>query len=87
VVAILREIHAGSVPAPELAVRTNWLADPFARGSYSYIPVGATPADMDALGAPAGLRLLFAGEATVPAHYGTVAAAMISGLREADRLL
>jgi len=87
VVAILREIHGGGVPAPELAVRTNWLADPFARGSYSYIPVGATPADMDALGAPAGPRLLFAGEATVPAHYGTVATAMISGLREADRLL
>src|SRR5690606_15035356 len=35
VVAILREIHGGSVPDPELAVRTRWLADPFARGSYS----------------------------------------------------
>ncbi|MBY0277889.1 FAD-dependent oxidoreductase [Candidatus Binatia bacterium] len=85
VLAILREIH-GAIPDPELAVRTRWLADPFARGSYSYIPVGATPDDMVALGEPAGPRLLFAGEATVPAYYGTVAAAMISGLREAERL-
>lgn len=87
VVAILREIHGGAVPDPELAMRTRWLADPFARGSYSYIPVGATPDDMVALGEPAGPRLLFAGEATVPAYYGTVAAAMLSGLREADRVL
>jgi monoamine oxidase len=87
VLAILREVHGGAVPDPERALRTRWLADPFARGSYSYIPVGATPADMDALGEPAGPRLLFAGEATVRAYYGTVAAAMISGLREAERLL
>lgn len=87
VLAILREVRGASVPEPELAVRTRWLADPFARGSYSYIPVGATPDDMAALGEPADARLLFAGEATVPAYYGTVAAAMISGLREANRLL
>jgi polyamine oxidase len=87
VLAILREVHGSGVPDPELALRTRWLADPFARGSYSYIPVGATPADMDALGDPAGPRLLFAGEATVREYYGTVAAAMISGLREAARLL
>jgi len=42
---------------------------------------------MDELGAPVGERLLFAGEATVPAYYGTVAAAMLSGLRETRRLL
>ena len=87
VLAILREVRGAAVPDPELAVRTRWLEDPFARGSYSYIPVGATSDDMVALGEPADARLLFAGEATVPAYYGTVAAAMISGLREADRLL
>lgn len=85
--AILSETFGASVPSPELATRTRWYTDPLALGSYSYIPVGATRADMDALGAPASERLLFAGEATVPESYGTVTAAMASGLREARRLL
>jgi len=87
VLAILRETFGATVPSPELATRTRWYTDPLALGSYSYIPVGATAADMDALGAPASARLLFAGEATVPESYGTVTAAMASGLREARRLL
>ena len=87
VLAILREMFGDDVPPATQFVRTRWYADPFALGSYSYIPVGASAADMDALGAPVGERLLFAGEATVPAYYGTVAAAMLSGLREARRLL
>lgn len=87
VVAILRQTFGAGVPSPERMVRTRWYTDPLALGSYSYIPVGATRADMDALAAPASERLLFAGEATVPESYGTVTAAMASGLREARRLL
>ena len=87
VLAILREMYGGAVPEPTKLVRTRWYTDPFALGSYSYLPVGASGADMVELGTPVGERLLFAGEATVPAYYGTVAAAMISGLREAQRLL
>ena len=41
---------------------------------------------MRQLGEPVGERLLFAGEATVPEYYGTVHAALVSGLREARRI-
>lgn len=85
--AILGEIFAMAVPEPTHFARTNWYADPLAFGSYSYLPVGASAFDMDTLGAPVGERLLFAGEATVRDYYGSVPAAMLSGLREAQRLL
>jgi monoamine oxidase len=41
---------------------------------------------MRTLGAPEGTTLLFAGEATEPEYYGTVHAALLSGLREARRI-
>ena len=84
---ILAEISGDGVPAPTHATVTHWGDDPWALGSYSFVPVGASRGDMDALAEPVAGRLLFAGEATVPAWYGTVHAAMGSGLREARRLL
>ena len=60
--------------------------DPYSLGAYSYVPVGAGAGDMDALAAPVGRRLLFAGEATVAAHRATVHGAFLSGLREARRI-
>ena len=77
----------GRAPQPVRAVRTGWMADPFALGAYSHVPVGAKPADFDALGAPVGDRLLFAGEATCRQHWGCVHGAYVSGLREAARFL
>jgi monoamine oxidase len=87
VLQILAEIFAIEVPAPTHFLRTRWTADPWTGGSYSYIPVGASLNDMNILAAPVGERLLFAGEATVPEYYGTVHAALTSGIREAKRLL
>lgn len=85
--AILTEIF-GAAPPPPTAVRTTrWLSDPFSLGSYSHIPVGASPSDMDALAAPVGGRVLFAGEATNSDYYATVHGAMLSGIREGKRLL
>jgi monoamine oxidase len=84
--AVLGEILGQEVPAPLAVAVTRWRDDPFARGSYSYLPVGASPDDMRVLGAPEGERLLFAGEATVPEYYGTVHGALLSGLREARRI-
>lgn len=86
VLAVLEEIFGPGIPAARAVTVTRWRHDPFARGSYSYLPVGASPADMTTLGAPVGERLLFAGEATVPEYYGTVHAALLSGLREARRI-
>ena len=65
---------------------TGWASDPFAQGSYSYIALGATPDDIDALAMPVGERLLFAGEATTRIHWGSMHSAYVSGLREAARL-
>ena len=58
-----------------------------AGGSYSFLPVGATPEDMDELAAPVGERRLFAGEASYKARYGYADGALSSGLREAQRLI
>jgi monoamine oxidase len=65
----------------------DWGADPFARGAYSWVPVGATDAPA-ALGVPVGGRLFFAGEATDTAgDTGTVHGAMATGLRAAAEIL
>ncbi len=66
---------------------TRWAEDPFALGSYSYLAVGSSPADRDALAEPIDDRLLFAGEATSSGGYpGTVHGALRSGVREAERV-
>jgi monoamine oxidase len=75
----------GAIPAPLSVDVTRWAADPFARGSYSYMAVGATPDDIEALAAPVG-ALGFAGEATARTHWACLHGAYVSGLREAARL-
>lgn len=74
------------VPEPTAMVRTNWSKDPWARGSYSYLPVGATPELRRALGTPIGDRLFFAGEATDLGDPGTVHGARASGMRVATQV-
>jgi monoamine oxidase len=83
---VLRDLFGPEVQAPRRIEVTRWDSDPFARGSYAYIAVGATPEDIEALAAPVGDRLLFAGEATVRTHWACLHSAYVSGLREAARL-
>lgn len=86
--ASLRAAYGADVPAPLVVRATRWHADPFARGSYSYLPPGATPEDRLALGGPDwGGRLVLAGEACEPAHAATVHGALISGRMAAEALL
>jgi monoamine oxidase len=75
-----------AVPPPDATAVTRWTTDPWARGSYAFVPVGATKAHLAELARPESERLGFAGEATDPVFYGSVHAAMRSGLREARRL-
>jgi polyamine oxidase len=86
-VALARQTAArmGDEPEPTTTYVTRWHSDPFSMGSYSYIPVGAKPADFDTLGEPFD-RVLFAGEHTIQPHHQTVHGAVLSGLREATRL-
>jgi len=85
-VAALRRMFGPSVPRPEAFRITRWAADPFSRGSYSYLHVGASPDDHDLLGTPSG-RVQLAGEATWSDDPATVHGALLSGLRAAGRLL
>jgi len=86
VMTVLRTIYGPEVPGPRDAIVTRWGQDPFARGSYSSLPPGATPDDLAALAAPVAGRLFFAGEATSGDYQGTVHGAYQSGLRAAQEL-
>jgi monoamine oxidase len=83
----LRTIFGDDIPEPEAALVTRWGADEFARGSYSYLAIGATPDDRDDLAAPIGGRVFFAGEATSPDFAATVHGAYLSGLLVAEEIL
>ena len=74
------------VSAPIGMLRSAWSVDPFALGSYSFIGVGSSPADRDALAAPEGRRF-FAGEACSRDHAGTVHGAYSSGEAAAKAVL
>lgn len=69
----------GAVPTPAGMVRTSWSTDPYALGSYSYLPVGATPQARAALAEPVGGRLFFAGEAVHADNPATVHGAQATG--------
>lgn len=76
-----------SAPEPTGALVTRWAADPYARGSYSFLAVGCSPDDQRALAEPVSARVSFAGEATHEEFFATVHGAYLSGLREAERIL
>ncbi len=84
---VLRTVHGGPIPRPTDVVITRWKNDPYSNGSYSYIPVGSSPADQETLSQPVSGRILFAGEATSTARYGYADGALSTGIREAKRLL
>ncbi|XP_039024276.1 probable polyamine oxidase 5 [Hibiscus syriacus] len=82
-------------------LKSKWGNDPLFLGSYSYVAVGSSGADLDTMAEPLPkicgseldqgvhypLQILFAGEATHRTHYSTTHGAYFSGLREANRLL
>ncbi|XP_058832128.1 possible lysine-specific histone demethylase 1 [Topomyia yanbarensis] len=52
-IAVLKSIFGNSaVPQPKETVVTRWRADPWARGSYSFVSVGSSGSDYDLLAAP-----------------------------------
>lgn len=84
---VLQGIFPAAPAAPLAHVVTRWRSDPYARGSYSYPAVGATPDDYTSMASPVGSTLRWAGEATSREHPSTAHGAYVSGLREAMRLL
>ncbi|KDR22932.1 Lysine-specific histone demethylase 1, partial [Zootermopsis nevadensis] len=102
-IAVLKGIFGNNaVPQPKETVVTRWRADPWSRGSYSFVAVGSSGSDYDILAAPViagqnqqhqpGLahiqqyRLFFAGEHTIRNYPATVHGAFLSGLREGGRI-
>ncbi|XP_019103756.2 lysine-specific histone demethylase 1 homolog 3 [Beta vulgaris subsp. vulgaris] len=85
---VLRKLFGdNAVPDPVASVVTDWGRDPFSYGAYSYVAVGASGEDYDIIGRPVENCLFFAGEATCKEHPDTVGGAMMSGLREAVRII
>ena len=97
--AILRH-HFGGEPGfvdagPQSVIVTRWLADRYSCGSYAFCPITdpsaadlTTPYDFAELARPLwDDRLFFAGEATDVDHYATAHGPLITGQREARRIL
>jgi monoamine oxidase len=65
----------------------DWQHDPYSMGAYSFVPAGAVEASQE-LSQPYADTLFFAGEHTdIEGHWGTVHAALNSGLRAAAQIL
>jgi monoamine oxidase len=80
----LQRILNRKIPPPEASYFHDWHADPFFRGAYSYVPVGALAA-RNSLTKPVDGTLFFAGEATsINGRGGTVDGALTSGIRAAN---
>lgn len=82
------------VPKPIRVVRTKWHSEPYTRGSYSAIAVGAKQSDIEHLSKPLYIHpydskpaLLFAGEATHSTFFSTTHGAYLTGRTAAELLL
>ncbi|XP_077426335.1 spermine oxidase [Vanacampus margaritifer] len=84
------------IPKPRRILRSSWGSNQYFRGSYSYTRVGSSGGDFERLAMPLPyanstkaptLQLLFAGEATHRKYYSTTHGALLSGQREAYRLV
>ncbi|XP_064486188.1 lysine-specific histone demethylase 1A-like [Ornithodoros turicata] len=94
-IAVLKGIFGNqAVSQPRETVVTRWRADPWSRGSYSFVATGSSGNDYDILAAPvtpshvtpSPPRLFFGGEHTIRNYPATVHGALLSGLREAGRI-
>lgn len=89
---ILKGFLKKDIPLPSKTIRTRWGNSKNTRGSYCYIQVGASVNDVEVLGEPItdsnGKPVIqFAGEATHPSFYSTTHGALLTGHREAKRIL
>lgn len=84
--SVLRRCYPNA-PDPVAHAVTRWSKDPYSRGAYTNIPVGSSGADYDELAEPVEPFLFFAGEHTCRTNPTTCASGIISGLREAHRII
>jgi len=84
--AVPKPNSVAAIPDPTNGLITRWRADPFARGSYSYLSLDNRPGDRQLLAAPVRDILFFAGEATSISNPATVHGALMSGQDAAQAL-
>jgi monoamine oxidase len=87
IMSVLRKMYGNSIPNYTQIAVSRWTNDVFARGSYSYMNVGATGEDFDAFVAPVENKLFFAGEHTSRKYYGAAHGAYLSGLKQAEMIM
>ncbi|XP_062257224.1 peroxisomal N(1)-acetyl-spermine/spermidine oxidase-like [Platichthys flesus] len=95
VTQLIRRFTGNPTISPRRVLRSQWFHDPWTCGSYSYPGKGCSEQDLENMREPLPvkgsqskpLQVLFAGEATHPCYYSTVHGALLSGRREADRLI
>jgi polyamine oxidase len=83
----LQRAFGDAIPEPEAFVVTAWQRDPFARGAYSHVPPKARRLDYGLIARHVRNRLFFAGEGTLSTYPATVHGALMSGEREAQRII
>lgn len=83
---VLRGAYGEGIPEPIGMQRSHWGIDPFAEGTLTHLPPGASSEDHRTLGRPVG-RLRFAGDSTNPELPCMALGAFLSGLREAEKLM
>lgn len=92
---LIRRFTGNPIITPTRVLRSQWFHDPWTCGSYSYPGKGCSDQDLENMMEPLPrkgsqsqpLQVLFAGEATHPCYYSTVHGALLTGWREADRLI
>lgn len=80
------------IPKPKTCVCTTWASQPYTRGSYTSIAVGASQIDIDFIAQPIldennKHKILFAGEHTHTTFYSTVHGAFLTGRSAAQTIL
>jgi monoamine oxidase len=83
---VLRACFGASAPDPVASLIQRWHRDALTLGSYFFVPVGSSQDARDALAAPVGETLFFAGEATNRRNPATVHGAHESELRVAEEV-
>ncbi|XP_054655588.1 peroxisomal N(1)-acetyl-spermine/spermidine oxidase isoform X1 [Dunckerocampus dactyliophorus] len=92
---LIRMFTGNPIITPRRVLRSQWLNNPWTCGSYSYPSKGCSLQDLENMMEPLPskpslsqpLQVLFAGEASHPSYFSTVHGALLTGWREADRLI
>ncbi|XP_022060964.1 peroxisomal N(1)-acetyl-spermine/spermidine oxidase-like [Acanthochromis polyacanthus] len=95
VTQLVRRFTGNPTVTPKRVFRSQWFHDPWTCGSYTHPGKGCSEQDLDNMMEPLPskgsqsqpLQVLFAGEATHPCYFSTVHGAVLTGWREADRLI